>query len=739
MYRWFKNGVEFDADERFQCRYSDSENTIALVFQNVKPSDAGVYTCIVNTMKGRMSCSAELKPEKTKAIFKRKLLDFEAIEGDEDIDLNVKLDGSPKPLIRWLFEGKEIREEDGFKFLKGSDDNSHTLRIKKVDAEMTGTFTCEAFNSEGKSESSGKLTVTSKPKIIEQNFGLRDLEVAANSNITLAAKILGQPTEVTWYRNGHKLDSGDERISFTVNDERDLCKLCIRNFSPEDQGDYTLEAINYLGRAASSCRVVITDKPCFRLHLQDQNVQQDQQDIDFVAELEPLPEIESIKWFVDDIEIIDIDHRFKISSDPKNNIYQLRVKEANEGTAGSYMVIATNAYGKTYSAASLKVSSPPEFMQGLEDREALPGEPVTMDVVVCGSPIPRVQWFKNNRLLTGSTDSVKIEQESDFVHILTVEKMKEDSAEYECVITNDFGESRTKGKLTVINEDGTPAKGVEVSNFKIDVEKIADKQENGKVEEEQEEYDEEYEDEEAEETEPTILEQEELIPGYPEDKETLVEKEEELREQEQEISDIASKQTGEATHPSDDVQTKSHKNSTEGQSAVIASKSFENDKQVQDEPQPSRADKKVDDNDSLGRVSDEDIGVRVLNGITKTSGLESDESLEEKPDQVREPKENGSITSEEFSESSEPVYGAPVFLEGLQLVKEMCHGGQAMVELRARVTGYPTPDLRWYVFLECMKVKVLITLYFLTGSWMTRKLIPFVQSTTCNTIVMMEM
>jgi hypothetical protein len=686
MYRWFKNGIEFEADDRFQCLYSEIENTISLVFQNVKPSDAGVYTCVAQTMKGRISCSAELKPEKSKAIFKSMLTDFEAIEGEEDIDLNVKLDGSPKPLIRWLFEGKEIKEEDGFLFMKGSDSNSHTLRIKKIDAEMTGVFTCEAFNCQGKSESSGKLTVTSRPKIIEKNFGDRDLEVAMDSNITLATKILGQPTEVIWYRNGRKLEADDDRISFSINDERDLFKLCIKNFLPEDQGEYTLEATNHLGHAVSSCHVVITNKPCFRRHLQDQDVQQNQEDIDFVAELEPLPEIESVKWFVDDIEIIDIDRRYKISSDPQNNVYKLRVKQANEGTAGSYACIATNAYGKSYSTAVLRVTSPPEFMQGLEDREAVLGESVSMDVVVCGSPKPRVQWFKNNRLITGSNDSVKIEQESDFVHILTVEKMKEDSAEYECVITNDFGESRTKGKLTIINEDGTPAKGVEASNFKIDVEDIPDKQQEkdakqkGENEEEnEEEYEEEYEDEE--EDEPTILEQEELIPGFDDDldnKETFVRREEELREQEEEITQIERKQMEEEkNHPSNEVDSQMETNSTE----------------MRDKSIPEN---KLNEEDSLGEVSDENEGARILNGITKESLAERKVSFDAKV--IKHDKENGSITtSEEYSDTSEPVFGAPLFLEGLQLLQERFDGGQIMAELKARITGFPTPDLQWYV------------------------------------------
>jgi len=39
LFRWFRDGDEFDASERFQCQFDDSEDTIALVFQHVTPGN----------------------------------------------------------------------------------------------------------------------------------------------------------------------------------------------------------------------------------------------------------------------------------------------------------------------------------------------------------------------------------------------------------------------------------------------------------------------------------------------------------------------------------------------------------------------------------------------------------------------------------------------------------------------------------------------------------------------------
>lgn len=59
-FTWLKNGKAFNPEERFKVLFRDDEDSLALVFQNVKPEDAGLYTCIASTCRGKISCSAEL-------------------------------------------------------------------------------------------------------------------------------------------------------------------------------------------------------------------------------------------------------------------------------------------------------------------------------------------------------------------------------------------------------------------------------------------------------------------------------------------------------------------------------------------------------------------------------------------------------------------------------------------------------------------------------------------------------
>lgn len=51
---WSRDGEAFDPEERFKVLFKDNEDTLALVFQHVKPEDAGLYTCVAQTSTGKL-------------------------------------------------------------------------------------------------------------------------------------------------------------------------------------------------------------------------------------------------------------------------------------------------------------------------------------------------------------------------------------------------------------------------------------------------------------------------------------------------------------------------------------------------------------------------------------------------------------------------------------------------------------------------------------------------------------
>lgn len=59
-FNWKRDGKDFDPEERFKVLMGDDEDSLALIFQHVRPEDAGLYTCVAQTSTGHISCSAEL-------------------------------------------------------------------------------------------------------------------------------------------------------------------------------------------------------------------------------------------------------------------------------------------------------------------------------------------------------------------------------------------------------------------------------------------------------------------------------------------------------------------------------------------------------------------------------------------------------------------------------------------------------------------------------------------------------
>lgn len=143
-FTWKKDGVTFEPEERFKVLLDDDEDSLALLFQHVKPEDAGLYTCVAQTKSGHISCSAELtvhgkykashfsfltitslvlipgvvhqllrEPEKPQLIIEHKEA-IAPIGSSAMIELQVK--GYPKPEVKWKHDGKPIEPGGKYKY-----------------------------------------------------------------------------------------------------------------------------------------------------------------------------------------------------------------------------------------------------------------------------------------------------------------------------------------------------------------------------------------------------------------------------------------------------------------------------------------------------------------------------------------------------------------------------------------------------------------------------------------------
>lgn len=119
---WRKDNIPFDPEERFKILLGTDDDSLALVFQNVKPEDAGLYTCVAQTISGNIFCSAELTiqgiVQPTPDPIKPKIYvdNHEVSVGiNSSAIIDCKIEGYPKPIIIWKYKGKVIESNEKYK------------------------------------------------------------------------------------------------------------------------------------------------------------------------------------------------------------------------------------------------------------------------------------------------------------------------------------------------------------------------------------------------------------------------------------------------------------------------------------------------------------------------------------------------------------------------------------------------------------------------------------------------
>ncbi len=266
MFKWFKDGKEFEASERFQVQFDDQEDTIALIFQHVKPEDAGLYTCVASTCSGKISCSAELTVQglvntlprdPQPPTIKLDLADVEVSEGASAM-LEAKVVAYPRPKITWYKEDKIIESGGRYKFLY-EDEESYTLVIKNCKKEDAGSYRIHAENDLGEAQTSAKLTVTLAPKFKKQ---IKDQLVMAEGILKLEAEVEANPKpEVKWFKDGQLLKEG-KRIKL-LNESENVFDLVIEKAKLEDAGSYSCVVSNELGQQTGYSVVTVNGSLLF--------------------------------------------------------------------------------------------------------------------------------------------------------------------------------------------------------------------------------------------------------------------------------------------------------------------------------------------------------------------------------------------------------------------------------------------------------------------------------------------
>lgn len=357
---------------------------MALLFQHVKPEDAGIYTCVAQTSTGNISCSAELtvqgavqqllrEPEKPTLIIEHKEASA-GIGGTAMLELQYK--GYPKPEVIWKHEGEVIEAGGKFKFLH-EDAESMSLVIKGVQPEDAGVYSITASNEMGVDSTVINLIVKSPPIIKKIN----DYKCLESEKLTMEIEVTGNPDPTIKVLNNGKELVQNDRVKIVKSEKvnsRITHSIQITKVELTDAGSYSVIASNEMSQTSEFWSLTVNAAPKVIKKLEKEYVHGEREDIIMSVRVDSYP-LPKVRWFKEGRLLTDKDARVKITTD--GNAFILQISGAVRADAGSYSVEFENEHGSIKDETTVHVKCAPDFKTNLKNITVNEGD-TNVDLVV---------------------------------------------------------------------------------------------------------------------------------------------------------------------------------------------------------------------------------------------------------------------------------------------------------------------------------------------------------------------
>lgn len=169
-----------------------------------------------------------------------------------------------------------------------------------------------------------------------------------------------------------------------------------------------------------------------------------------------------------------------VSSEPKNNRYALCFEPFTWDMAGKYSCSAVNSAGEAVQSFAIDLrGQKPVFSKELEETIVMSvdkaggsgrlklGQSAIFEIVVEGTPTPKVTWLKYDTPLKASHRVLITNQDNE--HKLEIKEItKNDVAKYSCKAVNAFGEANSVCLLKFLNEPHAPIVKKELEDTQIE-------------------------------------------------------------------------------------------------------------------------------------------------------------------------------------------------------------------------------------------------------------------------------
>ncbi|XP_037951991.1 obscurin isoform X2 [Teleopsis dalmanni] len=452
-FTWKRNGVEFDPEERFKVLFGDDEDSLALVFQHVKPEDAGIYTCVAQTSTGNISCSAELsvqgavqtlyrEPEKPTLVIEHRQANA-SVGGTAILELQCK--GFPKPAVQFKHDDKLIEIDDRHKFLY-EDDETMSLLIKNVGTQDAGLYTIHAVNELGEDHSTIDLVISAPPKIKK----IKDITCVAGENVQIKIEVEGFPKPTIELTNNGKDISIEKNVkihSKTIEKSTEEILIEISSIKLTQAGNYSIRATNDLSQTSEFWKCTVQSKPVLVKSLEEEYIHGEQETVIMSVRIDGFPEPD-ISWYQEETKITIDNSKYIQTVD--GNMYSLKIKGVSRVDAGKYKVKAENAHGSITSDTNLLIKCAPEVTKKLTNIIVTEGDTnVMLNIGIDAYPKPSAKWYIDGIEIESKREDYRMTEANDEYKLILNTVTPSMQGTYCCKIMNDYGKVESTCEVTV--------------------------------------------------------------------------------------------------------------------------------------------------------------------------------------------------------------------------------------------------------------------------------------------------
>ncbi|XP_043200179.1 titin homolog isoform X2 [Amphibalanus amphitrite] len=502
---WLRDGAAVTSSDRVHQTQAD-DGVCKLLVQSPQDSDNGKYTCLAENRVGSAEISEHItvpggaqprpagSPERparsahtaSRPVFLDALRDVEASQG-RDLDLKVKVAGSPSPDISWLHNGQPVRPSARLRAWGRFPD--YALSLHSLTAADAGTYTCRAANVHGAATCSANVSLgaagAGQPaRIVEKPDDL--IRVANGGDLLLTCRIAGEPRPKVAFHKGRQNLLASRRATLEVAGE--LCHLHMERLHFSDSGTYCVEAQNADG--ADRCYVLVRVKEPNRAQTPDwdsrtssrlmasadlRRTQRFTQDVPGPLPGRPYTRDVGQNWvslawprplYNGGAPILS----YKVEAWLKcedamwdmvgmSVICSMDIFDLKPARTYIFRVTPRNRYGWGEGSCSLPVlvgreRVAPRFGRLLPaTTKCLLGDCLELQCQVSGEPAPEVVWLRDGIPLPAGLCRLRVAHQGDLCRLSVSAVRPSDQATYTCQAVNTAGQASTFTRLTVVERE----------------------------------------------------------------------------------------------------------------------------------------------------------------------------------------------------------------------------------------------------------------------------------------------